>query len=360
MKSAFLRKTSPLIALTACACTGEPASDASHDDVASYAPVSIMAFNVQNLFDNVDDPGKDDKAYLPLAAKQDQRHIDACNAIDVESWRDECLNLDWNDDAVAFKLTRIAAAIRQTPAGTGPDIIALQEVENVDILERLRTEYLPDSGYLPAILIEGEDLRGIDVAFLSRLPLAVPATLHPVEFPEHPDRQGDTRGVLEATFELPDGSLLTGYSVHFPAPFHPTEMRVVAYEHLNGLKATLPDDRAVFAAGDFNTPSREVAADNMLERFAYTDWTVAHERCVDPCPGTNYWARGDSWSFLDMIFYSPGTSSWQIRNGSVHIANAYAPQVTGEGTPARFRLAERSGVSDHWPLVMTLERVSAR
>jgi hypothetical protein len=43
--------------------------------------VTVMSFNVQNLFDNVDDPGKDDKAYLPLAAKQNESHIAACNEI---------------------------------------------------------------------------------------------------------------------------------------------------------------------------------------------------------------------------------------------------------------------------------------
>ena len=39
-------------------------------------------------------------------------------------------------------------------------------------------------------------------------------------------------------FELPDGSVLTGFSVHFPAPFHPTEMREVAYRRLNELRGS--------------------------------------------------------------------------------------------------------------------------
>ena len=49
--------------------------------------VTVMTFNVENLFDNNDDPGKDDKTYLPIAAKQDPAHIDACNTIDVDRWR---------------------------------------------------------------------------------------------------------------------------------------------------------------------------------------------------------------------------------------------------------------------------------
>ena len=150
--------------------------------------------------------------------------------------------------------------------GRGADIIAMQEVENVAVLERLRNEHLGGLGYLPAILVEGTDTRGIDVAFLSRLPLVGEPQLHPLLIPEFPDRQGDTRGVLQADFEMPDGSVLTGFSVHFPAPFHPTPMRIAAYEHLAALRNALPDDRHVFAAGDFNTTSSEDTRESMLDR----------------------------------------------------------------------------------------------
>ena len=85
--------------------------------------VTVMSFNVQNLFDNVDDPDKDDKAYLPLAAKQNDAHIAACNEIEVESWRNECLYLDWNDEALEYKLGVVAESIRQVNDGRGADIV---------------------------------------------------------------------------------------------------------------------------------------------------------------------------------------------------------------------------------------------
>jgi hypothetical protein len=319
--------------------------------------VTVMTFNVENLFDNIDDPGKHDETYLRLQDKQNPAHIAICETIAVERWRDQCLYFDWTDAVIDRKLTVLAETIKQVNSGTGADIIAFQEVENVAILERLRIEYLADSGYLPAILIEGQDVRGIDVAFLSRLPLAEPAKLHPLDFEDYPDRVGDTRGVLEATFELPDGGLLTGFGVHFPAPFHPTEMREIAYEHLNGLRAGLPADRNVFAAGDFNTTSGEDRELEMLKRFAEPYWTVAHEQCQG-CPGTQYYARDGTWSFLDMILFSPSRgekTTWRIRAKSVRIANRYAQQVTADGTPLRFDPEARIGVSDHWPLLLTLE-----
>ncbi len=319
---------------------------------------TIMSLNAQNLFDNIDDPGKDDKAYLPLAAKQSKEHIDACNDIEVESWRDECLLLDWSDAAVDTKLRALAEVIRQVDGGRGADIIVFQEVENRRILERLRLEHLAELGYEPAVLIEGTDVRGIDVAFLSRLPLADDPVLHAFEVPGFPDRAGDTRGVLQADFELPDGSVLTGFAVHFPAPFHPTAMRVAAYEHLNALRDALPDHHHVFAAGDFNTTSTEDARERMLDRFARPGWTVAHDLGCGDCRGTYYYRRDDTWSFLDMILFSPGRgakTTSRIRAGSVAIANEIESQVTPSGTPMRHDSAAGTGVSDHWPIVATIE-----
>ena len=324
--------------------------------------VTVMTFNVQNLFDNVDDPGKDDKAYLRIEAKQGDAHIFECQEIDVASWRDECLNLDWSDAAIDYKLTVLAASIRQVNDGAGADIVALQEVENISILNRLRTDYLGDLGYLPAILIEGTDARGIDVAFLSKFPQGGDAVLHPLELPEFPARPGDTRGVLQATFVLPDGSLLTGFSVHFPAPYHPTKMRVAAYQQLAKLLAALPDNEHAFAAGDFNTTGKEDQRERLLDNYARAHWTLAHDVGCEACGGT-YFYRGDSsWSFLDMILFAPARGSKttaQIRGDSVQIANRYPPQRNENGSPRSFRSDERTGVSDHWPLVATIE-ISAK
>lgn len=339
------------LALAVAAC----APPAAAPDVQT---VTVMSFNVQNLFDNIDDPGKDDKAYLPIEAKQNDAHIAECNEIEVDSWRDECLNLDWNDESVDHKLDVLAATIRQVNDGVGADIIALQEVENVFILERLRTEKLEELGYLPAILIEGTDERGIDVAFLAKLPLASDPRLHPLHLPEYPEREGDTRGVLQADFQLPDGSVLTGFSVHFPAPFHPTGMRVAAYRHLASLRDALPDDYHVFAAGDFNTTSVEDAREGLLENFARPHWTIAHEIGCEGCDGTHFYHRDSTWSFLDMILFSPARgakTTAQIRGDSVQIANRFGAQRSENGTPQRFRSETGSGVSDHWPIIATIQ-----
>ena len=57
--------------------------------VPAASSFSIMTYNVENLFDTLDDEGKDDKAYLPLAQKQSEEHVKACNKVKVKKWRNE-------------------------------------------------------------------------------------------------------------------------------------------------------------------------------------------------------------------------------------------------------------------------------
>lgn len=335
------------LVLAACA-TGAP----------RVTSVTVMSFNVENLFDNLDDPDKDDKAYLPIAAKQTDAHIAACNEIAVAGWRDECLNLDWSDAAIDHKLDVLAATIRQVNDGKGADIITMQEVENASILNRLRTEKLAELGYLPAILIEGTDIRGIDVAILSRFPLVGEPELHPLSLPDFPEREGDTRGVLQADFRLPDGSLLTAFSVHFPAPFHPTPMRVAAYEHLNALLHALPENHHVVAAGDFNTTSLEDAREGLLDAYVRPYWTIAHDLGCGGCKGSYFYRGDNSWSFLDMILFAEARgakTTARIRGDSVQIANRYERQVSKSNTPLRFDAENGTGVSDHWPIIASVE-----
>lgn len=345
----------PLAGLVA-GCMQAPPSDPAPGHA-----ITIMTFNVENLFDNANDPGKEDDTFLALADKQTDAHRAKCAPIPVDRWREQCLYWDWSDEIIEHKLAVTAAAILQVGEGRGPDIVALQEIENLAILERLRTGYLQAAEYLPAVLVEGNDARGIDVAFLARLPLAAAPVLRPVDFGDFPpERIADTRDILEATFELPDGSLLTGFSVHFPAPFQPTGMREAAYEELNQLRAALPPDRPAFAAGDFNTTAAEDRELGLLDRYVRPHWTVSQDLGCGDCRGTTYYARSGEWSFLDMVLWSPAhdrgeKTTWSIRADSVRIANRTPDQVAADGTPWRFEMPDGAGVSDHWPVVVTIE-----
>ncbi len=62
------------------------------------------------------------------------------------------------------------------------DVVALQEVENLEVLETFLEEFLPDQ-YQHAVLVEGNDARGIDVAVISKFPVTDVVSHKDNEFP---------------------------------------------------------------------------------------------------------------------------------------------------------------------------------
>ena len=140
---------------------------------------SVMTLNAQNLFDTIDDPKKNDKAYLPIELKLSKKHINSCNTIRVKSWKDECLNLDWDEKTKNTKLHNLAAEILKYD-NSGPDILALQEVENFNILSQL-FNLLEPHGYKNFALVEGDDYRGIDNAVISKFSI-IDTKLHYISF----------------------------------------------------------------------------------------------------------------------------------------------------------------------------------
>ncbi|MFC2172074.1 endonuclease/exonuclease/phosphatase family protein [Acidobacteriota bacterium] len=95
--------------------------------------ITVATYNVQNLFDDHDDPYREDET-TPVKSPESMK------------------------------------AVAEVIDGLNADILGLQEVENRWVLERLNTEFLRRP-YPYVVLIEGNDRRGIDVGLLSRLPV---------------------------------------------------------------------------------------------------------------------------------------------------------------------------------------------
>lgn len=103
-------------------------------EAAGNATLKVAAWNVENFFDTVDDPYEDD---VPSRAKQ------------------------------VAKVEKMAGVVKTLEA----DFLALEEVENIDCLRQLNDSLARP--YPQLGLIEGNDtIRGIDVAFLSRVPVS--------------------------------------------------------------------------------------------------------------------------------------------------------------------------------------------
>lgn len=105
--------------------------------------LTITFYNVENLYDTVDEPGVLDNDFTPSGA------------------------LGWDDIRYETKLNRIAEVLFATGTdGLPPAFIGLCEVENEAVLRDLIRQ--PKLAKLPYKIVhfESRDVRGIDVAFL--------------------------------------------------------------------------------------------------------------------------------------------------------------------------------------------------
>lgn len=303
--------------------------------------LSVMTLNVDNLFDTYDDKNKDDKAYLPIELKQSKSHINSCNKIPVKTWKNECLFLDWDEETKDRKLQNIVKEIISYNE-TGPDILALQEIENNNILAELFNLLLP-YGYIDSKLIEGRDYRGIDTALVTKFKIS-DSKLHYIKFSG--DFEGkDTRPILEASLNI-NGKTLKVYNVHFPSGFHDVSMRI---DSLNTLSQLLKNHTyPSIALGDFNVNSKE---DNRLNIYrSQNDWDVAHLIGCNGCKGSYYYNYGKSWDFLDTIFMSRNRGISFIP-GSIDIVRTNRNSYSDSGKPKNFNPIKGFGVSDHLPMV---------
>src|SRR5574337_459844 len=154
------------------------------------ATIRIGSFNVENLF----------------ARYKFNKNVDPQKAV-IDGWRAVQRHFDIYDE-VNKKIT--AQAILATQA----DVLALQEVENLDTLKRFRDLYLGGrKAYPHAVAIDGNDPRLIDVAVLSRYPLVNIRTYQHLRVPAWKSFLF-SRDCLEVDVQLPGQATLTLYVNH--------------------------------------------------------------------------------------------------------------------------------------------------
>lgn len=352
-----------LIILNSGACVTAPKPALGKSYKPAKDSITIMTYNVENLFDTDDDPEKNDESFLP-AAKKNAKVKAKCRATNTLEWRmNQCMTDDWSESHLERKMSRLTNVLKQVRNGEGPDLLIMEEVENQNVLEMWRKEYLSKFNYKPAILIEGPDERGIDVGMFTRLEIVGEPKLHEIKFQENAELPADqirkTRGILELTVKLPDGSLLTAFGVHLPSQGAPTETRRQALAKINELKAALPADRMTIVAGDFNISFEEEEKKAYISGEMAKTWGVSHMIGCEGCQGTYYYRKLDSWSFFDIVLLSPnmlneGQAAWAVVPESVRIENNSKYQWNRWGSPARFSNTRTVGVSDHWPMVLEI------
>ncbi|AZZ37120.1 endonuclease/exonuclease/phosphatase family protein [Bdellovibrio sp. qaytius] len=320
--------------------------------------ISVMTFNVENMFDNVHDKGTEDYPYLPRAQKGTAEVAEYCKTVKSKFYRDECNFKDWNDDFVKFKLSQVGKTIKYLEHGNGPDIIFMAEVENINILNQLVDTQLQGLGYQTRVLIEGPDLRGIDPAILSKFPLKGKPILHIIPYHDDDAEQlkyaKRSRGVIEATVILPNKKELTVMAVHFPSQANPTAWRKQAVEFVkNKMVEYEKKGRAVIAGGDMNTTSTEEGRSGYFSKILSQAGPVSHLVGCDHCKGSHYY-KGE-WSYLDVIVYGNGISKAGLTLIPESIQTVITPDNSYHGSPLRFDDEKKEGVSDHFPLYSRLK-----
>ncbi len=290
--------------------------------------ISLMTYNVENMFDTSHDEGKDDYTYLPQSLKKGalkDQVKKSCGALKAPVWRKECLELDWNDELLGIKMQQIGSVVRQiqTSRGNGPDILFMQEVENFNVFKQFVESQTPDAGYY-GVLLEASDPRGIDSAFLSRFPISQKRApqLHPI-ITESGSQLA--RGVLEVTVDLPDGTPLTALVFHFPAAYHPTDKREAALRTLNQIRETIPSNHIVVGGGDSNITDKEENKNGILRSITRPFWTLIEDFCQG-CAGTEYYEKDRAVLISESLFeltHADNELAYILAHGLVHAINGH-------------------------------------
>ena len=187
--------------------------------------IRLASYNVLNLYDNIDDPGKRDEGTRPKPEAE-------------------------------------IAAVADVLKSADADVVALQEVEKAETLEHLRAGYLKDV-YPHSVLVEGNDKRGSDVAILSKFPITNVTTHkdHTFKGSQTGEDMNFRRDLLRVDVQLPQGPPLRVYAGHFKSKFGGEEAdRVRTSEASESAKlvreqsAAFPGNRVVFMLDANDTP----------------------------------------------------------------------------------------------------------
>ena len=251
-------------------------------------------------------------------------------------------------------------AIRELDA----DVLALQEVEDIDTLKHFRAQSLGGRTAYPYVAgIDGNDPRRIDVAVLSRFPITGMRSNQHLLDPQSPTKELFSRDCLEVDVVL-GGTTLKLFVQHFKSMMggrqqtHGKRARQAA-EVMKIVRERLgddPGDQPFAVLGDLNDyPESNVEGDSALNDLVGWD---AVENLVERLPErdqwTHFWAKQKEYRQLDYLLLSRSLAE----------ASAGPPEIMRKGLPLRAERYEGErfvGVgddspkaSDHCPLLMSV------
>jgi len=310
----------------------------------------VAHYNVENLFDTLDDPKKNDEEFLPGGKN------------------------NWTAERYEIKLVRLAQVISAMNAASGPDLLGICEIENRQVADDLRRNIHQKGRKYTLVHFESPDNRGIDVGLIydsKKFKLLASQSLT-VTLPG--EKPWPTRDVLLVTGQLKNKSRLHVFVNHWPSRSGGQEKseinRIAAANTVRHAMDSLlkADPNAhILTMGDFNDGPSDIAPRQIMGADSlpngsfplYNPFLVLNS---DSSQGSyNY---RSAWQFIDHISISTHTFNG---NGKLRYVSGSAKAEKFDfllekegpfaGNPWRTYAGSRylGGYSDHLPVSVQFE-----
>lgn len=308
-------------------------------------PIEVVFYNVENLFDTVEDTTIWDDEFLPDSAK------------------------NWTQERYEKKLVDLAKVLTAISEDDLPEVIGVCEVENRQVVEDLFATDSLKKGKFKVIHEQSADFRGIDVALAYNSELLTELYHERIRFKFSFEPETTTRDILYAKL-LSCGDTLHFFVNHWPSrrggqeASEPKRLQAATVLRTKIDSILLRDQNAkIISMGDFNDyPTNKSMTEVMnCEPGANQHLTNLTYRFHEAGLGTyNY--KGE-WGMLDQFIVSDGllysAEGCATSDSSVAIFKEdwmlYFPE-SGEPSPSRTYGGPNyyGGYSDHLPIRLTL------
>ncbi|MDR3338496.1 MAG: endonuclease [Candidatus Symbiothrix sp.] len=308
----------------------------------------VMFYNVENLFDTLDNPEKNDNEFLPDGA----RH--------------------WTVGRYNNKINNIAKVITSAGEWDDPALLGMCEVENDKTLKDL-TQYSPlrkaDYRY---VITESPDIRGINVALLYRRDKFKYLThkAYTIRFPYNARKK--TRDILHVTGLVASMDTLDVFVCHFPSrrggeKESENDRKYVASILKSKTDSLLKIRKNAYLVimGDFNDEPSNISVSNTLNAKPITqniNPTGLYNLFLpfEKRNNTGSYKYGKQWNMLDQIIVSgnliEGSQSIRVQPSTATIFRRDF-MLTEDKTHGGKRLKKtfhgyhhEGGYSDHLPV----------
>jgi len=311
-----------------------------------YLATTIAFYNVENLFDTINDPKINDEEFLPGG---------------INRWTSQ------RYEAKLISMAEVVAGIGSEFVKGGPAILGLSEIENRGVLEDLiNTPPLKDLGYA-IVHYDSPDLRGIDVGLIYKPAVfkVINSTTNRLSMPGRTN--WFSRDQLVVTGEL-NGDLISVIVNHWPSRRSGPEYREAAAKLSRNLSDSLMKEHKnakIFIMGDLNDDPTDRSVAKVLGAKG-KEKEVNKGDLFNPMwqlhrDGIGSLAYRDAWNLFDQIIISESVlnpkKGWKFYKAKVY-NEKFLIQKDGPYAGYPFRTfaggAYAGGYSDHFPVYLIL------